>query len=107
VNILFVCTMNCGRSPTAEKLFSNNQTHVARSAGTHIKARRRLTQGKIRWASLVVVFEKCHEKVVRRIYPWEKTVICLDIPDKFKYMSNDLVNTIKARLYHQTNILLS
>ena len=33
-NILFVCSMNKWRSPTAEAIFRNSSTHNVRSAGT-------------------------------------------------------------------------
>ena len=38
-NLLFICSKNQWRSPTAEIMFKGHQLHTARSAGTSDKAR--------------------------------------------------------------------
>ncbi|MEB0262567.1 MULTISPECIES: hypothetical protein [unclassified Mucilaginibacter] len=43
-NLLFICSKNQWRSPTAELLFKGHQLHNARSAGTRDKARIKLTK---------------------------------------------------------------
>jgi predicted protein tyrosine phosphatase len=40
LNVLFVCSRNQWRSPTAERMFKQNPVIVARSAGTHLSAPR-------------------------------------------------------------------
>ncbi len=49
--LLFLCSRNQWRSPTAEALFKNHPRYEARSAGTENGARNKLTAGHVGWAS--------------------------------------------------------
>ena len=98
--------MNVSRSATAAKLLEGHPVHTAKSAGVHKKARRKLTPDLIRWADTVVVFEKWQRDKVRRVYPYDKGIVCLDIPDKYKFMRKDLIEAIRVRLYTATNIFI-
>ncbi|WP_245964506.1 arsenate reductase/protein-tyrosine-phosphatase family protein [Rufibacter immobilis] len=61
MNILFVCSRNQWRSPTAEKIFQPVQEHAFRSAGTSEQARIKISAKTLAWADLVFVMEKKHK----------------------------------------------
>lgn len=86
VKLLFVCSRNRWRSPTAEKVFDGVDGHQARSAGTETGARIKVTAGHIGWADLVFVMEKKHLRRLGEKFPAEladKRVVCLNIPDDY------------------------
>ena len=97
--LLFVCSRNRWRSPTAEKIFDGVAGCVARSAGTEPGSRVRVTAGHIGWADLVFVMEKKHLRRLREKFPDElshKPVICLHIPDDYQFMQSELIDLLQA-----------
>jgi len=58
MNVLFVCSKNQWRSPTAEKVFSMQPEISARSRGTTRDARRTVTSADVKWADVVMVMEQ-------------------------------------------------
>lgn len=95
INILFICSRNQWRSPTAEKVFSTVDGVVARSAGTEPSARIRLTQKLLDWADVVFVMEHKHKKRIKSSFYTDKEIVVLDIPDEYHYMDEELVSMIK------------
>ena len=98
MNILFVCSMNQWRSPTAEAIFKNSAHHTARSAGTSGNARIKVSQSLIDWADMVFVMEKRHKQQLVERFVLDKQVIVLDIPDDYQYMDEELIEMIKLSL---------
>lgn len=99
--LLFVCSQNKLRSPTAEKLFENHPLYQARSAGTQPGARIALTEGHIGWADLIFCMEKSHKNRLQRKFPEAsagKRIVCLRILDEYDYMDPDLIEELEARL---------
>jgi predicted protein tyrosine phosphatase len=99
MNILFICSRNKWRSRTAETIFKNNQRHQVTSAGTENDARVRVTENLINWAELIFVMEKRHfERLKEKFGPLmdDKEVIVLDIEDNYKYMDEELIETLKV-----------
>jgi len=95
-NILFICSRNQWRSPTAEKVYSKDPHVHARSAGTSPKAR---NVKDITWAELIFVMEHKHKDRLKATYSkllQYKKVIVLDIPDEYQYMDEELVELIEA-----------
>jgi predicted protein tyrosine phosphatase len=100
-NILFVCSQNLLRSPTAEDVFSSWPGIEVTSAGLNNDAACTVTVELVRWADMIFVMEKVHrEKLTSRFrkYLHNKRVICLDIPDDYGFMDPELVNILKARV---------
>jgi predicted protein tyrosine phosphatase len=92
MNVLFVCTENLVRSPTAEALFRELQgpesPHQAYSVGVLSRAPRRLTTRDIAWADVVAVMETGHRQVIQTHWPGHVgKIIVLDVSDHF--MSGD------------------
>ena len=101
MNLLFVCSRNKWRSPTAEVIFKNNNEHTARSAGTENSARIRITESMIGWADIIFVMEKKHKLRLKEKYAGlltGKSIIILDIPDDYQYMDPELVAMLKEAI---------
>jgi len=97
--VLFVCTGNMDRSPTAESLLSGKASFEVRSAGTWIYARKRVSRSLIEWADLIFVMEGYHKDVILSICSEaERKVIVLDIPDIYRRNDPELVEILKKKL---------
>lgn len=100
-HILFVCSQNRLRSPTAEQVFSRRDDIEVASAGTNHDADSPLTAETVRWADIIVVMERSHRNKVQKRFRSDlngKRVICLDIPDNYDFMDPGLVRLLKARM---------
>jgi len=100
LNVLFICSQNQWRSPTAEKVWHKTEGISVRSAGTSSKAKRHLSVKDIRWADLIFVMEEKHKSRIRANFRDEikyKEIHILDIPDEFQYMDPELIEIIKEK----------
>jgi len=98
--ILFVCSQNKLRSPTAEAVFADHPEVEVDSAGLNHDAVVPLSPEQIQWADLILVMEQSHRnKLTRRFrkYLAGKRVVVLDIPDDYGYMDPALMELIKHR----------
>ena len=99
--VLFLCSQNRLRSPTAEQVFADWPGIETASAGLNVGADNPLTPELLQWADLIFVMEKAHRnKLQRRFRPELKKarVICLDIPDEFEFMDPMLVRILEAKV---------
>lgn len=98
-NLLFICSKNQWRSPTAELLFKNHPVHTARSAGINNNARIRVNQKMIDWTDVVFVMESKHRDIIKErfIIP-HQPVIVLEIPDDYQFGDLELIEIYKISL---------
>lgn len=99
-HILFVCSQNRLRSPTAEQVFSAWPGIECASAGTHASADVPLDGELIDWAQIIFVMERVHRtKMATRFkqHLHGKRIICLDIPDDYKFMQPELVHLLEQK----------
>jgi predicted protein tyrosine phosphatase len=99
--VLFVCTANLQRSPTAEDLFRNsNGVWETESAGTTpFPGRNHLTQQLIDWADLIIVMEPQHAEHIQTHFKTNPDKIrVLNIPDKYFRNDPDLVQELKDKV---------
>jgi predicted protein tyrosine phosphatase len=99
--LLFLCSRNQWRSPTAEALFKDHPRCEARSAGTENNARIKLTAGHIGWADVVFCMEKKHAARVQEKFAEalaDKPLIVLRIPDDYEFMDPTLIELLRAEL---------
>ena len=99
MHLLFLCSQNKRRSLTAEKLFDGYDSHSARSAGTETSARVKVTPGLLGWADVIFCMEKKHVRKIKEKYPdiiAGKQVICLNIPDEYSCMDDDLCELLES-----------
>ncbi|PZO44116.1 MAG: phosphotyrosine protein phosphatase [Pseudanabaena frigida] len=101
MKLLFICSRNKLRSPTAEAVFREYSGLDVDSAGLDRDAEIPLNSEAIMWADIIFVMEKTHRsKLSKNFQPWlkQKRVICLDIPDQYEYMQPELVELLKKKV---------
>ena len=94
LNVLFVCSMNKWRSPTAERVYKNHPLLNVRSVGTSSKARRTITVADVRWSDLIIFMEKKHRELAEAKYRSEtahREMHVLGLEDRFKFMDPELI----------------
>ena len=98
-HLLFICSKNQWRSPTAELLFKNHAVHQARSAGTSEKARVKVNQKMIDWADVILVMERKHQQILKQHFDLtDKQVVVLDIEDSYQLNDPELINIFNTSL---------
>lgn len=99
--VLFVCSRNQLRSPTAEQVFSGRDDLEVASAGLDPACGNPVTPDLVEWADLIFVMEKRHRAKLQRQFRAQLKggrVVCLDIPDDYSFMDPDLVRILEARV---------
>jgi predicted protein tyrosine phosphatase len=99
--ILFICSMNRWRSPTAEQIFAEHPGIECTSAGLNRGAENPLTPELLEWADLIFVMERDHKtKLAADFKPYlkGKRIVCLNIPDNYKFMDPALVKLLHAKV---------
>ena len=101
INLLFVCSRNRWRSPTAQSIYRDDPRFDVRSCGVSPAAKRTLTGADLVWADIVFVMEKQHLKRMLARHAealGEMPVNVLDIPDEYESMDPELIDLIKDRV---------
>ena len=100
-NVLFVCSQNRLRSPTAEQIYADHPALAVLSAGTNNDAETPLTAELIEWADFIFVMEKAHRNRIQKKFRSSlrnKRLIVLEIPDEYEFMDEGLIRLLKAKL---------
>ena len=109
MNVLFVCSRNRLRSPTAEQIFANHPLLEVASAGLNHDSDTPLTAELVQWADVVFVMEKAHRHRLEKSFAKHTKncrVVCLDIPDKFEFMQPELVAQLTSKVSRHLRIEL-
>ncbi len=99
--ILFICSQNRWRSPTAEQVFAGYPGLEVASAGTNHDAENPLSAELVAWADMIVVMERQHRTKLQKRFRAAlrgQRVICLDIPDNYTFMDPELLDLLKLRM---------
>jgi predicted protein tyrosine phosphatase len=102
MNVLFVCSRNRLRSPTAEVVFSTYEGIEVLSAGTSADAENPISADLIEWADLIFPMESIHRKRLNEKFGSllrTKRVIVLGIPDNYKYMDDELIEILRGKVH--------
>jgi len=103
MNVLFVCTANKLRSPTAETLFKTMDGIEARSAGTDQECPQPLTPALVAWADVIVTMETHHRERIRKKFkkdrPADNRIITLSIPDEYERDDPVLVELLREKAW--------
>ncbi|OTG75137.1 protein tyrosine phosphatase [Acinetobacter sp. ANC 4169] len=102
MNILFICSRNQWRSPTAERIFAVGFGLHTRSAGTNKNARHSVSAKDILWSDLIAVMEHKHKYMLQEKFSKElkhKKLIVLDIPDDYQYMDAELIELLQHSMH--------
>jgi predicted protein tyrosine phosphatase len=99
MNLLFICSKNQWRSPTAEQVWRRQPGLNVRSAGTSPAARHPVSSADLAWADVIFAMEEKHKS---RLLAEHRNVIAgkpihvLDIPDDYRYMDPELVAQLQT-----------
>jgi predicted protein tyrosine phosphatase len=97
MRLLFVCTANIDRSPTAEQLFRGE--HETKSCGTEPWARQKLNRKLIWWADKIFCMEDHHKEAVLEIDPEaEQKTFVLAIEDVYRRGDPKLEELLKEKV---------
>jgi predicted protein tyrosine phosphatase len=100
-HVLFICSQNRLRSPTAEQVFSNWPGIDVSSAGLNHYAENPVTPELLIWADLIFVMERAHRnRLSKKFRPYlnGKRIVCLDIPDDYDFMDPVLVQLLNSQV---------
>lgn len=101
-HLLFICSGNINRSPTAESLFLNSRFYEAKSCGTDPNAVVRITQELVNWANLMFVMsekEDGHLSFLESNFTIKgKVVYDLDIPDNYDRDDPELFGLLRMKI---------
>jgi predicted protein tyrosine phosphatase len=101
MRLLFVCSENRLRSPTAAAVFSEYEGVEAISAGTNADASTPVSGDLIEWADAILVMEKSHRNKIAKKFREQlkdKKLGVLEIPDHFDFMDPLLIKILKNRV---------
>jgi predicted protein tyrosine phosphatase len=101
LKLLFVCSQNRLRSPTAEHHFSLLEGIETVSAGTNRSAEVPLSAEPVEWADIIFCMERLHTDRLRQRFGRQigsRRVICLDIPDRYEYMDPGLIEVLERKV---------
>lgn len=99
--LLFVCSRNRWRSPTAEAVFARYEGIETQSAGVSKDADTPISAEVIEWADMIFVMEPIHkEKLIKAFGPLLRTkrVTVLGIPDNYRFMQPELIALLEERV---------
>lgn len=100
-NVLFLCSQNKLRSPTAEAVFADFPGIEVDSAGLNQDAVVPLAPEQVEWADIIFVMEKCHKAKLNqkfKRYLNGQRVIVLGIPDNYHYMDTALQEILRKNV---------
>ena len=99
INVLFVCSKNQWRSPTAEAVYRDDPRVSVRSRGTATSAKQTMRAADLAWANLVLVMEDKHRHRLLADFPGETKFLpieVLHIPDDYQFMDPELIELIRV-----------
>ncbi len=100
--LLFVCSRNQWRSPTAEHIFSRLAKFHVRSRGLAASAVRRLSPSDVAWSDVIFVMESKHKRQLLKQFRADvadRRIHVLGIPDEYRFMDPELVELLEAGVH--------
>ena len=100
-HILFVCSANVDRSPTAEHMYQNHPQLEVKSAGIHWYATRKVDENLLQWADVILCMEEFQKQIIMRDFTSVvagKIIDYLDVYDDYERMSPELRDAIKEQM---------
>ena len=101
MKILFVCSANQDRSPTAENIYKNHPGLEVKSAGVSWYARMPVSYDLVNWADVILTMEEWQQDEIVEDYAELiscKTIDYLDVPDMYRYMHPLLQKIIREKV---------
>ena len=99
MNVLFLCSANRDRSPTAEEVFRDVPGWTVKSAGTESYAETQMTKEMLGWADRIFVMEGRHWDAVMELCPsCRGRTTVLGVEDEYSRNSAKLVSMLITRM---------
>ena len=98
--ILFLCSANMDRSPTAERIYADREGFEVKSAGVSWFARMQVSAELLEWADVILCMEEWQKQSIEKEYSEiiaHKKLDSLNVPDDYRYMNPLLVEIIKEK----------
>jgi predicted protein tyrosine phosphatase len=98
-HVLFICSRNQLRSPTAEQVFSRWPGIEVASAGLDSKCKEPVTPELLSWAEVIFVMERNHRNKLLKHFRANiknQKIVVLGITDDYDYMDERLVRLFEA-----------
>jgi predicted protein tyrosine phosphatase len=107
-HILFVCSLNQWRSPTAEALYRNDPRLEVRSAGIRESAKRKISRRDLAWAEVIMVMESEHKKWIQEHFRdlALPPIVNLDITSSLTYMDPELQQLLRSAIDPEIEAIL-
>ena len=99
INVLFVCSRNQWRSPTAEAVYRKDERVSVRSRGTTCNAVQTISAVDVAWADVIFVMEQKHRNRILADFPdstRHKSIHVLDIRDEFQFMDPEPIELVQV-----------
>ena len=96
MKLLFVCTANKHRSPTAQLMFRDHYGYEALSAGFSPDSQQVVDQELVDWADRVFCFEDKHKKKIKKRVGVR--AVNLAVPDEYDFNDEDLVELLRVKV---------
>ncbi len=109
LRVLFVCSLNQWRSPTAERLYRQDTRLEVRSAGIRTEANRPLSAGDIEWADVIFVMDRDQKEWIQERFRDSTLprIRILDIPDSLIYMDPRLQKLLREAIDPEIDALIA
>ncbi len=98
--VLFICSQNRLRSPTAEQVFADWPGIETSSAGLNHDAENPLTPDLLRWADIVFVMEQAHRRKLSSRFRNLKVPILCSGPAPTARINSAQGNALGCRIKH-------
>ncbi len=101
MHVLFICTENLLRSPTAEHVFSRVPSLECASAGLSVDAENQVVPELLAWAEKIFVMEQMHVDELAERFGGQcdfSKVVCLEIPDNYDRMEPALIEILMEKV---------
>ncbi|MGC4014312.1 MAG: low molecular weight protein tyrosine phosphatase family protein [Luteolibacter sp.] len=98
--LLFICSRNRLRSPTAEAIFADRPGIEIDSAGLAPDAQVVLDTCQIQWADVILMMEPIHRQRLQSKYGEHlrgKRVVVLGILDNYDFMDPELIRLLEMK----------
>jgi predicted protein tyrosine phosphatase len=97
--VLFVCSGNIDRSPTAEALLRGKEGFEVKSAGTWAGAPKVVSKELMDWADVIFAMEEHHKETLKLIdVRADMKIVVLGIDDHYLKGDPELTRILKERL---------
>jgi predicted protein tyrosine phosphatase len=108
-HLLFICSGDKDRSPTAVGLFKGSKRYLAKSAGTHSDAIRVVDQKLVDWADIIFVMSEGtnkHRTFLKKHFDLRgKRIHDLKIRDMYDKNNVRLIGLLRKRISKLINVL--